>query len=38
MKLILVRGIPGSGKSTRAKMMQELNPALVHLEADMWCR
>ena len=36
MLLILIRGIPGSGKSTRAKMMQELNPALVHLEADMF--
>lgn len=35
MQLILVRGIPGSGKSTKAKSMLASNPNLVHLEADM---
>ena len=35
MQLILIRGIPGSGKSTKAKSMLALNPNLVHLEADM---
>lgn len=35
MQLILVRGIPGSGKSTKAKSMLVSNPNLVHLEADM---
>ena len=36
MQLILVRGIPGSGKSTKAKSMLVSNPNLVHLEADMF--
>ena len=33
MTLYLVRGLPGSGKSTWAK---ERFPAFIHLEADMW--
>ena len=36
MQLILVRGIPGSGKSTKAKSMLASNPNRVHLEADMF--
>lgn len=35
MKLLLVRGIPGSGKSTYAKQWAEENNA-VHVEADMY--
>ena len=31
--LILIRGLPGSGKSTVARMM---NSAFEHFEADMW--
>lgn len=31
--LILLRGVPGSGKSTTAK---ELFPSYIHLEADMY--
>ena len=36
MVLILIRGIPGSGKSTKAKSMLAMYPNLVHLEADMF--
>lgn len=32
MKLVLIRGLPGSGKSTMASNM----PGFVHLEADMY--
>lgn len=32
MKLILVRGLPGSGKSTYAKAL-----GIFHVEADMFC-
>lgn len=32
MKLLLIRGLPGSGKSTKAKGMQDY----YHLEADMF--
>lgn len=32
MRLILVRGLPGSGKSTYAKSLD-----ILHLEADMFC-
>lgn len=34
IKLILVRGLPGSGKSTFAK--SRMRDGDVHLEADMW--
>lgn len=34
--LLLVRGIPGSGKSTTARKMKEKNPEYVHIEADMF--
>jgi len=34
-KFIIIRGIPGSGKSTVAKMLASAMPAL-HYEADMW--
>lgn len=34
--LILIRGVPGSGKSTTARKMKEKNPEYVHIEADMW--
>ena len=32
--LILIRGLPGSGKSTRARKLARRG--FVHLEADMW--
>ena len=35
-KLILIRGIPGTGKSTLARNMQELIPGSMHFEADMF--
>lgn len=34
MELILIRGLPGSGKSTIAREMLDGDPDLVHLEAD----
>ena len=34
--LVLIRGIPGSGKSTTARKMKEKNPEYVHIEADMF--
>lgn len=34
--LILVRGLPGSGKSTYAANLLRMEPNSVHLEADMW--
>lgn len=38
-KLILIRGLPGSGKSTMAKAMLQNLKADFHYEADMWlCR
>lgn len=33
-KLILVRGLPGSGKSTYARELERSNLNLIHLEAD----
>lgn len=37
--LILIRGIPGSGKSTYAKKLLETTPKSVHFEADdFWIR
>ena len=33
-KLILIRGLPGSGKSTFAKDLQDLNTDLYHYESD----
>lgn len=35
-KLIIVRGLPGSGKSTIAKKLKESYYALMHWEADMF--
>ena len=35
-KLTIIRGIPGSGKSTFAKSMVERNLADAHYEADMY--
>lgn len=35
-KLILVRGLPGSGKSTFAKSLLARNPSMKHFEADMY--
>jgi len=35
-KLIIVRGLPGSGKSTKAKELIESGKADIHLEADMF--
>ncbi len=34
MKLVLIRGLPGSGKSTKARSMTE--QGFVHVEADMY--
>ena len=34
--LVLIRGIPGSGKSTTARKMKEKNPEYIHIEADMF--
>lgn len=34
--LTIVRGLPGSGKSTYAKQLLELDPRSRHLEADMY--
>lgn len=36
MKLTLIRGLPGAGKSTMAKAMVEANPRLSHFEADQY--
>ena len=36
MKLILVRGISGSGKTTYAKKLMKEDPSLDHFEADMF--
>jgi len=35
-KLILIRGISGSGKSTYAKKLMQQDPSLSHYEADMY--
>ena len=35
-KLYIIRGIPGSGKSTTANQMIAKNPKLKHFEADMF--
>lgn len=35
-KLILIRGIPGSGKSTFARFIQSMNPAYSVYEADQF--
>ena len=34
--LFLIRGLPGSGKSTMARSMVEQNPDMCHYEADMY--
>lgn len=37
IKLTLIRGLPGSGKSTRAKaMVSQYRGSILHLEADMY--
>jgi len=36
MKLILVRGVSGSGKTTYAKKLINDDPSLSHYEADMF--
>lgn len=35
-KLIIIRGLPGSGKSTKAKSLLRENPGWHHYEADMY--
>lgn len=35
-KLIIIRGLPGAGKSTLAKKMIAENPDFLHFEADMY--
>jgi predicted kinase len=35
-KLIIIRGLPGSGKTTKAKEMVRENPNFKHYEADMY--
>jgi predicted kinase len=35
-KLTLIRGLPGSGKSTMAKAMTDADPMLKHFEADQY--
>lgn len=34
--LVIIRGLPGSGKSTMAKEMCERDRSLVHVETDMY--
>ncbi|MCK9369280.1 ATP-binding protein [Candidatus Dojkabacteria bacterium] len=36
MELILIRGLPGSGKSTFAKNLTKTFRSHYHLESDMW--
>lgn len=36
LKLILIRGVSGSGKTTYAKKLMEKDPSLSHYEADMF--
>mgnify|MGYP006296996877 CR=1 FL=1 len=36
LKLILIRGISGSGKTTYAKKLMQDDPSLKHYEADMY--
>jgi len=36
IKIILIRGLPGSGKTTRAKALMGGAGSLVHLESDAW--
>lgn len=36
MTLYIIRGIPGSGKTTRAKEILNSNPEVKHYEADMY--
>lgn len=36
MKLYIIRGLPGSGKTTKALDIIKLFPGTEHYEADMW--
>lgn len=36
LKLILIRGVSGSGKTTHAKELMKQDPSLSHYEADMF--
>lgn len=35
-KLIIIRGLPGSGKSSRANILVKEIPGAIHVEADMY--
>ena len=35
-RLMLIRGLPGSGKTTLARRLLAIDPRAVHFEADMW--